>query len=138
MSLLYLLDADVVSEPLRPAPRLDVVRKLHRHRNDVAIASVVWHELRYGMELLPSSRRRSTIEDYLENVVLATMTILDYDSTAADWHARERARLHRQGLTRPFADGQIAAVARTRDLTLVTFNVKDFKRFDNLRIVTWG
>lgn len=137
MNLLYLLDADVVSEPLRAAPRLDVVRKLHRHRNEVAIASVVWHELRYGMELLPSSRRRSTIEDYLENVVLGTMTILDYDYAAADWHARERARLEKRGLTPPFHDGQIAATARTNDLTLVTFNEKDFKHFSGLRMVTW-
>lgn len=138
MSLLYLLDADVVSEPLRPAPRLDVVRKLRRHRSEVAIASVVWHELRHGMELLPPSRGRSAIEDYLENVVLRTMPILDYDHAAADWHARERARLQRRGLTPPFHDGQIAATARTQDLTLVTFNVKDFKRFDSLRVVAWG
>jgi tRNA(fMet)-specific endonuclease VapC len=138
VSLLYLLDADVVSEPLRPAPRLDVVRKLRRHRSEVAIASVVWHELRHGMELLPPSRGRSAIEDYLENVVLRTMPILDYDHAAADWHARERARLQRRGLTPPFHDGQIAATARTQDLTLVTFNVKDFKRFDSLRVVAWG
>jgi tRNA(fMet)-specific endonuclease VapC len=138
MSVQFLLDANVVSEPLRPTPRVHVLRKLQRHRNEVAIASVVWHELRYGMERLPPSQRRDTIEDYLDRVILASMPILEYDYTAADWHARERARLEKRGQTPPFADGQIAAVARTHDLTLVTFNETDFRRFSGLRIVTWG
>jgi tRNA(fMet)-specific endonuclease VapC len=89
------------------------------------------------MERLPRSRRRAAIERYLEGVVLATMPILDYDSVAAEWHARERARLVAQGETPPFVDGQIAAIAHAHDLTLVTFNVVDFKRFDGIRVVTW-
>lgn len=136
MSLQFLLDANVMSEPLRPAPRISVVRKLRRHRNEVAIASVVWHELRYGLERMPPSRRRDTYAEYFDTVVLS-MPILDYDYTAADWHARERARLARRGQTPPYVDGQIAAIARTNDLTLVTFNDVDFQRFNGLRIVTW-
>ena len=136
MSVQFLLDSNIVSEPLRPTPRLHILRKLQRHRNEVAIASVVWHELRYGLERLPPSHRRDTLEDYLDRVVLA-MPILDYDYTAADWHARERARLARKGQTPPFVDGQIAAIARTHDLTLVTFNDADFRRFSGLRVSTW-
>jgi tRNA(fMet)-specific endonuclease VapC len=138
MSVQFLLDSNVVSEPLRPAPRVHVLRKLQRHRNEVAIASIVWHELRYGMERLPPSHRRDTFENYLDRVVLASMPILDYDYTAADWHARERARLVKRGQTPPFVDGQIAAIARTNDLTLVTFNEADFKGFSGLRITSWG
>ncbi|HEX8408889.1 MAG TPA: type II toxin-antitoxin system VapC family toxin [Thermoanaerobaculia bacterium] len=137
MSLKYLLDTNIVSEPLRPKPSARVLRMLRRHETEVAISSVVWHELRFGVERLPESRRRDAIERYLETVVLAAIPILDYDRTAAEWHARERARLAARGETPPFADGQIAAIAHTRDLTLITLNDADFRRFQNLRVSRW-
>lgn len=133
----YLLDTNVVSEPLRPKPSPRVVRMLRRHEDEIAISSVVWHELRFGVERLAPSRRRTAIERYLEQVVLAAIPILDYDRAAAEWHAAERARLGGRGETPPFADGQIAAIARVHELTLVTFNDVDFRRFHGLRIVTW-
>ena len=34
-------------------------------------------------------------------------------------------------------NGQIAAIAFVNDLTLVTFNRADFKRFEGLKIITW-
>jgi len=138
VNLKYLLDTNVVSEPLRPEPNFGVLRRLRRHEEEIAIPSVVWHELRFGSERLPLSRRREAIEKYLEEVVLATIPILDYDREAAEWHARERARLTARGGTPPFADGQIAAIARTHDLILVTFNDADFRRFQGLRVQTWG
>jgi len=52
-------------------------------------------------------------------------------------HAAERARLAARGDTPPFADGQIAAIALANDLTLVTFNAADFRRFEDLRIEIW-
>lgn len=133
----FLLDTNVVSEPLRPFPNARVLRNLRRYENEIAIASVVWHELRYGVERLPPSHRRYAIGRYLEDVVLASMPILDYNDAAADWHAVELARLAAAGDTPPFADGQIAAIAKTRNLQLVTFNEADFRRFKGLKVVTW-
>lgn len=137
MSLKYLLDTNVVSEPLRPKPHRGVIRRLSRHEDEIAISSVVWHELRFGAERLPASRRRDAIVQYLDEVVLATMPILDYDRAAAEWHARERARLMSRGETPPFADGQIAAISNVNDLILVTFNDAHFRRFQGLRVVSW-
>ncbi len=134
MSLKYLLDTNVVSEPLRPKPQRGVIRKLSRHEDEIAIPSVVWHELRFGMERLPRSRRREVIERYLDEVVVASIPILDYDRAAAEWHAHERARLTGHGETPPFADGQIASIAVVNSLTLVTFNDADFRRFHELKI----
>lgn len=137
MSLKYLLDTNIVSEPLRPNPQHGVIRKLSRHENEIAISSIVWHELRYGAERLPVSRRREAILQYLDDVVLATMPILDYDRAAAEWHAKERARLAGRGKTPPFADGQIAAIAHVNELIVVTFNDADFRQFQGLRVVRW-
>jgi tRNA(fMet)-specific endonuclease VapC len=137
VSLKYLLDTNVVSEPLRPKPNRDVLRKLRRHDEEIAIPSIVWHELRYGVDRLPASRKRDVIERYLEDVVLTSMPILLYDREAAEWHAAERARLASRGETPAFVDGQIAAIAHAHDLTLVTFNVSDFRRFNGLDVVSW-
>ncbi len=137
MTLQYLLDTNIVSEPLRPKPRHGVLRKILDYEDEIAIPAIVWHELRYGAARLPESRRRTVISRYLNDVVRATMPILDYDEIAAEWHAAERARLAARGETPPFADGQIAAIAQVHDLTLVTFNDADFKRFDGLRIEVW-
>ena len=137
MSLKFLLDANVISEPLRPQPHPGVLRKLRLHGDEIAIAAVTWHELRYGAARLPASRRRTAIERYLEEVVAATMLILEYDRAAAEWHADEKARLVTRGQTPSFADGQIAATARVNDLALVTFNGADFRRFEGIRILTW-
>jgi tRNA(fMet)-specific endonuclease VapC len=137
VTLQYLLDTNIVSEPLRPKPRHGVLRKILDYEDEIAIPAIVWHELRYGAARLPESRRRTAISRYLNDVVRATMPILDYDEIAAEWHAAERARLAARGETPPFADGQIAAIAQVHDLTLVTFNDADFKRFDGLRIEVW-
>lgn len=71
------------------------------------------------------------------DTVGATMEILAYTATAAEWHARERARLAALGRTPPFIDGQIAAVARVNRLILVTRNVSDFHGFEGLAIEDW-
>jgi tRNA(fMet)-specific endonuclease VapC len=135
--LKFLLDTNVVSEPLRPMPRVAVLRNLQRYEEEIAIPSIVWHELRFGVERLPASRRRDVIARYLDQVVLPALPILDYGREAAEWHAAERAYLAGRGETPPFADGQIAAIASVHDLSVVTFNVGDFRRFRGLRVVSW-
>ncbi|MGD2115959.1 MAG: type II toxin-antitoxin system VapC family toxin [Acidobacteriota bacterium] len=137
MSLRFLLDTNVVSEPIRPAPDPGVVDKIRRHQGSLALASVVWHELVFGVSRLTPSRRRDAIEDYLETVVAPGFPILSYDEGAADWHGRERARLASAGRPPSFSDGQIAAIAQAHGLILVTANRQHFEPFDGLRIEDW-
>jgi len=122
----FLLDTNVVSEPLRPRPDSALLRTLAEHQDHVAIPAPVWHELMFGCLRLPKSRRREAIEVYLP-----------YDEAAALWHADERARLQAAGRTPPYVDGQIAAVAVVHRLTLVTANAADFASFDDLEVTSW-
>lgn len=137
MSLAYLLDTNIVSEPLRPDPNQRTVVLLQQHQHELAIASLVWHELLFGYERLPESAKRKAIETYLEEVVALSLPILPYDAKAASWHASERARLTAIGKKPSFVDGQIAAIAAVNSLTLVTANVSDFADFEGLRIENW-
>ncbi len=137
MTVAFLLDTNAISEPLRPEPNPNLLRRIHEHEDKIAIAAVVWHELLYGCWRLPESRRREVIEQYLFDVVLPSIPILPYDARAAQWHAVERARLTRLGQPPSFADGQIAAIAAVHDLTLVTANTADFTHFDGLSVENW-
>lgn len=134
----YLVDTNVISEPLRPAPNPKILERLESYQDQLSTAAVVWHELLFGCYRLPASEKRAALEEYLERVVAASFEILPYDETAARWHAAERASLAASGRTPPFADGQIAAVARTNDLILVTLNVSDYAGFRDLQIENWG
>ena len=138
MSLKYLLDTDILSQPLKPAPDRKIVRRLRRHQDESATASPVWHEMLFGSLRLPPSKRRKLIEQYLHEVVAATLPILSYDEAAAAWHAEERRRLERGGRVPPFVDGQIAAIAVVNGLTLVTRNRRDYNRFRDLNLADWG
>lgn len=137
MTVQFLLDTNILSEPLRPRPNPTIMAQLQQWRHAIAIPAVVWHELWFGCYRLPPSARRTVIEQYLTGVVAGRLPILPYDQRAADWHASERARLSALGMTPPYADGMIAAIAMMNDLTLVTFNLGDYRAFDGLRITDW-
>jgi len=127
----------VVSETARLEPDPGVAAGIEAHAGEMAIASLVLHELRFGCERLPKSRRRKLLEGWLAEVVAPALPVLPYDGAAAAWHARERARLAKAGRTPPFVDGQIAAIAATNDLVLVTANPKDFKGYRGLEVADW-
>ncbi|HEX5691290.1 MAG TPA: hypothetical protein VFX76_14850, partial [Roseiflexaceae bacterium] len=108
-----------------------------RHQAEICIAAIVWHELWFGCYRLPASVKRAAIEKYLNDVVAATIPILPYDHHAAAWHAAERARLVGVGQTPPFAGGQIIAIAKRNNLTLVTANLADYAAFQGVDVVNW-
>ena len=138
MTAKYLLDTNVISEPLRPHPAPGILRRLREHEGEMAIPAPVWHELRFGCARLTQSRRREVIERYIQDVVLASFPVLNYNQEAADWHALERARLEAVGKTPPFVDGQIAAIAYVNELILVTSNPADFRTFKGLQVRSWS
>lgn len=133
----YLLDTNVLSEAVKTTPDQNVMLKLKEKQDELATASPVWHELQYGCNRLPRSRKRAFLESYLRDVLWPSIKILPYDATAAAWHAAQRARLTSYGKTPAFVDGQIAAIAKMNGLILVTRNTRDFSVFEDLKTETW-
>ena len=132
----YLLDSNVLSEPTRRHPDGEVRSRLQAYRHELCTAAPILHELRYGVARMADGARKRQLIRYLEQV-LRPLAVLPYDGKAALWHAEERARLTAQGRTPPYVDGQIAAIAKTNDLTLVTRNTGDFADFVDLRVENW-
>lgn len=133
----YLVDTNVLSEAVKTAPDKSVLKMLEKHQDEIVIAAPVWHELQFGCQRLPQSRKREVIASFLNDVVKCTILTLPYDDRAAEWHARERARLSSKGLTPSFVDGQIAAISVVNGLILVTRNIDDFRQFLRLKIENW-
>ncbi|MBD2237255.1 type II toxin-antitoxin system VapC family toxin [Aulosira sp. FACHB-113] len=134
---LFLLDTNIISEPLKLQPNPTIISMLQRYQGEVTIASVTWHELLFGCYRLPASRKRERIEQYLQDIVEPNIPILPYNVAAAEWFAIERARLTLIGKPPAYADGQIAAIAQVNNLTLVTNNISDYADFQNLKIENW-
>ena len=133
----YLLDTNILSEPVKTSPQKTVLKSIERHQHEIVTAAPVWHELVFGCRRLPVSRKREILENYLNDVIKPNMIILPYDERAAEWHAKERARLSSMGETPSFVDGQITSIAKVNGLILVTRNSADFKKFSKIRLENW-
>jgi len=118
-------------------PNAGVLKKLERHGGECAISAHVWHELQYGVTRLARGKRREVLQAFLRDVVHPTLPILPYDERAAEWLAAERVRLDRAGKPTAVVDGQIAAVAATNGLPVVTSNISDFALFKGLSVQNW-
>jgi len=137
VTLRFLLDSNIISEPMKPKPDVRVMENLSRYAGEMSTATIVWHELLFGLNRLPPSRKRQGLEQYLQEEVKVKLPFLPYNEAAAEWHAQERARLVKLGKTPSFADSQIAAIAKVNQLILVTNNVSDYANFNELQIENW-
>ncbi len=137
MAITYLVDTNIVSELMRPHPNATVRMLWESHASEITISTISWHELLVGAMYLPVSKRRTALENFLYQNLLNRVEMLPYNQMAAEWHAIERARLMKIGRTPSFSDGQIAAVAATNNMILVTRNVADFADFDGLTVENW-
>jgi tRNA(fMet)-specific endonuclease VapC len=125
MGLKYLLDTNILSEPVKKLPDQNVLKALDKYAGEYCTCVTVWHELVYGIELLDHSKKKDSL------------TVLPYEKTSANWFAKERARLSKIGIITPMADGEIAAISAANSLTLVTRNANDFENFNGLIIENW-
>jgi tRNA(fMet)-specific endonuclease VapC len=134
---IWSLDTNIISEAAKTAPNKAILENLARYENELAICSVVLHELRFGWLNMPDGKRKDAIGRFLIDVV-GVLPVLPYDANAANIHAQIRIECAKKGKVPPFADGQIAAITIANGATLVTRNVKDFQSIETLRLVDWS
>ena len=107
----YLLDTNVLSEPVVAQPNPFVLDRIKANGASLAISSVTWQEVLYGMLLLPAGKRRDQIEDYLFRRIRPALPIIGFEERAARWQAEQRASLRQAGRSPFFPDSQVAAIA---------------------------
>jgi len=133
----FLLDTNVFATLARPIPNRRIVRAFEKHEAVLVTAALVIHEMWFGIQRLPPSKKRVHLERFMIDVV-GGIRVLPYGERAARWHANERVRLTAAGRPPPFLDGQIAAIAAVHDATVVTANVAHFEPFEGIRVEDWS
>ena len=127
MSAMYLLDTNVVSELRKPKPHGAVMQWIKEVSDtELHISAVTIGEIQAGIELTreQDGLKAAELEQWLE-LVSVTFNVIPMDAAAFKAWAR---LMHRTSDTL-YEDAMIAATAKTRKLTVVTRNVKDFKQF---------
>ncbi len=123
----YLLDTNIVSELMKPAPDPDVVDWVNEHDADTVLCSMVLSELAAGVEALDEGKRKSAWKKELRFIQEDyAARILAFDEGAA-WEWARYVRLARDaGFSPPLLDSQIAATALAWGLKVVSRNEADF------------
>ena len=127
---MHLLDTNVLSEFMRPAPDSRVIAWMAAlPEEDGFISTVTIAELRRGIALLDTGRRKRDLNAWLRDDVPARFDrrIIDVTAAVADRWGELMASARRGGNTLAPLDGFIAATAATHSLTLATRNTKDFE-----------
>lgn len=134
----YLLDTNVLSELMRPAPDKRVLGWLEVHRGTrFATSAVTRAELLLGVALLPAGKRRERIAHAIEQTLEEDFAsnCLAFDAAAANEYAILVAACVRVGKPISTEDAQIAAIALANSLALVTRNGKDFAAITGLALI---
>lgn len=126
---MIVLDTNVVSELMKPAPDARVIRRLAAWPiGRVCTTAVTEAEILVGVARLPEGKRKESLRTQADGVFAEDFAdrVLSFDSAAARLFAAIVGRRLRAG--RPIAqlDAQIAAIALAHDAAVATRNVADF------------
>jgi toxin FitB len=127
---MILLDTNVVSEPLRPQPEPRVLEWLDAQTAETLYLSTIsLSELLLGIENLSAGKRRRALALALGKQIadLFGGRILPFDIAAAQAYAKVVTIARRGGRAISVADGQIAAIAAARALTVATRDAGPFE-----------
>ena len=119
----FLLDTNIISELVKPKPEANVTEWVENTDESLLYLSVLTlGEIRRGIAALPQSRRRATLEAWLDKDLRARFDgrILVIDQEVADRWGLLTAAARNSGIVLPVIDGLLAATALEHNLTLVT------------------
>ncbi len=126
----YILDTNVVSELVTHEPDQNVVSWIDSIDSESVFLSVITiGEIKKGIEKLPDSKRKKTLESWLEEDLLVRFRgrILPLGIPVLLSWGKLVASLEREGKPIPAIDSLLAATVAQTGFTLVTRNTGDFE-----------
>jgi predicted nucleic acid-binding protein len=135
-----ILDTSVLSEFMLRSPNPKIVGWLDRQsRSSLWITAVTIFEIRSGLQIIPSGKRRDLLNHRFD-VVLARMNeqVIPFDADAAQQAASLMASRKIQGRPRDLRDTMIAGIVLARRATLATRNIAHFDDISTPLIDPWN
>ncbi len=124
---MYLVDANVLSEPTKPAPNSNVINGLRHNEREIAVDPLILGEVRFGILLLPKGKRRARLEQWF-NAGVERLQCLPWEAETGLRWAELLATLRASGRAMPIKDSLIAATALVHGLIVATRNRADFEK----------
>jgi tRNA(fMet)-specific endonuclease VapC len=130
----YLLDTNICIYIIKKSPSRVLEKLTSMQVGDAGISTITLSELEYGVakSSKPQQNRDALI------AFLTPFEILSYDQSAATHYGAIRSYLEKKGILIGSMDLLIAAHALSLSLTMVTNNVREFKRVPDLRLENWS
>ncbi len=129
----YLLDTNICIYLIKKHPPEVLARFQQIQLKQLHISTVTLFELYYGIEKNNSQQRNLAA---LKNFI-APLTIVDFTLDAATKAAKIRSDLQKQDLPIGAYDTQVAAIALSCNMTLLTNNTREFERVNGLKLENW-
>lgn len=124
----WLLDTDVICQPATRRGDTWVIAWLEQEKDRCYTSSVVIAQLAYWVRS-KEGRQRQTLQAWLTRLVEAMHgRIHGFNVSVAHVWAEQEHLLEKAGQRMPLDDSYIAATSRRHGLTIVTGNVRDFRR----------
>ncbi len=126
---MIILDTNVLSALMRQVPDQKVVVWLDQQpRTSVWITSVTVFEIQFGLQILPSGRRKILLsEAFDELLVRIGQRVVAFDAAAALRAGDLMAMRQRKGRPVDLRDTIIAGIALAQHATLATRNIVHFE-----------
>lgn len=137
---MIVLDTNVISEMMRPAPDVKARKWLNSQLTDeLWLNSIVVAELLFGIVRLPEGARKQRFFKASQEIIEQNFAnrILSFDLEAAAAYAEIAARCEAKGRPIATADCQIAAICWVQDAQLATRNTKHFEGLGLKLINPW-
>jgi len=125
--VIYLVDANVLSEATKPAPDAKVIAWLRRNERQMAVDPIILGEIRFGIHLLAAGTRRSRLDKWFEEGI-ARIVCVPWDALTGLRWAKLLVDLRKSGRSLPIKDSLIAATALVHGFIVVTRNTRDFRK----------
>jgi len=124
-----ILDTNVLSALMQQQPDPVVVNWLDAQAAEaIWISSMTLFEARYGLALMPDSRRKTQLQQRFEQLVQSDLAnrVLVFDVRAAHLAAHLAAERKKRGRPVDMRDTFIAGIALAQSATLATRNTRHF------------
>lgn len=132
---MFIFDTDIYTNVMKKIPFEKLLKRLKKvPRLDQFTTTITIAEVYYG---LMKASNRTRLLKLFEAVLLPRATILPFDFSAAKKYGEIRSFLEKQGTPLPHADLQIASIALSMNMALITGNLKHFQRVPKLTVENW-